>query len=517
MQVKVIEFIKQGKIQSIKAQDSHQSLLNLLRDQMRCTGSKEGCAEGDCGACTVVVAQLKEPKLEGEQASIEYTAINSCIAPAHSINGKALWTIEDLNTDPIIQNTKAQSAKSTAIMLHPVQESMVKCHASQCGFCTPGFVMSLFARFQQQRQNTGFEAATIQSTLSGNLCRCTGYQSIEQAALQIDINQYPSSNKGVVNEPQLKELLQVLKNKTSSLAKVENKAPSQENAYYLPITLLQLLKLRQQLPQAQLIAGATDVGLWINKRMMRFAQILDLTQVKELQKIELYPHHIAIGAGVSLNHAFAALVEQRPQLQAFFDRFAGHPVRNAGTIGGNIGNGSPIGDSMPVLIALGANLVLSRWNGKNIEHREIALDQLYTGYRRNILKPDEIISWIKVPTATGQLMQAYKISKRQEDDISAVCLALEIEIENQTITKASMGLGGVAATPVRAQQTQTFLVGKEWSLETLQQASICLQNEFQPISDMRASSEYRSHVLGTLLQRFWYDHQSQTLSNLNQL
>jgi xanthine dehydrogenase small subunit len=314
-------------------------------------------------------------------------------------------------------------------------------------------------------------------------------------------------------------LLQVLKDKRSNLARVETKALSQENAYFLPLTLLQLLQLRQQLPQAQLIAGATDVGLWINKKMMRFAQIIDLTQVAELQKIEFYPHHIAIGAGVSLNHAFAALVQQRPQLKAFFDRFAGHPVRNAGTMGGNIGNGSPIGDSMPVLIALGANLVLSRLNGKKIEHREIALDQLYTGYRTNILKTDEVISWIKVPAAStsGQLMQAYKISKRQEDDISAVCMALEIKLENQTIIKASMGLGGVAATPVRAHQTQAFLVGKQWSLETLQQASLCLQNEFQPISDMRASSQYRSHVLGALLQRFWHDHQSQIISQLSQL
>ena len=516
MQVKVIEFIKQGKIQSIKARDSHQSLLNLLRDQMRCTGTKEGCAEGDCGACTVVVAQLKDAQ-DGKQANIEYTAINSCIAPAHSINGKALWTIEDLNTDPLIQTTEAKITDNTTLMLHPVQESMVKCHASQCGFCTPGFVMSLFARYQHQRQNSNFETADIQTTLSGNLCRCTGYQSIEQAALQVDSTQFPSTTSGVVDQSQLHALLQILKDKTNNLDKVEKKAPSQENAYFLPTNLLQLLQLRQQLPQAQLIAGATDVGLWINKRMMRFAQIIDLTQVTELQKIEVYPHHIAIGAGVSLNHTFAALVQQRPQLKAFFDRFAGHPVRNAGTIGGNIGNGSPIGDSMPVLIALGANLVLSRLNGKKIEHREVALDQLYTGYRTNILKPDEIISWIKVPSATGQLMQAYKISKRQEDDISAVCMALEIELDNQIIKKASMGLGGVAATPVRAHQTQDFLVGKEWSLETLQQSSLCLQNEFQPISDMRASSQYRSHVLGTLLQRFWYDHQGQMLCQLSQL
>lgn len=529
MQVRVIEFIKQGKIQHIVAKDSHQSLLSVLREQMRCTGTKEGCAEGDCGACTVVVAELapsgaadSEANPSPSSAKIQFKAVNSCIQAAHSIHGKALWTVEDLHSDPLLQKESSYtSSLSQSIALHPVQSAMVECHASQCGFCTPGFVMSLFARFQNQRLHPEKKTNSIQETLSGNLCRCTGYQSIDQAAQTVDLTRLPSRQEGVVDTDRLLPLLQQLELSVQNQVKNSKQKPlptHEENAYYLPQSLDELLKLRQQLPHAQLLAGGTDVGLWINKRMMRFPQIIDLTQVRELKKIEIYPHHLAIGASVDLNSSFEALSKQRPQLKAFFDRFAGFPVRNAGTIGGNIGNGSPIGDSMPVLIALGANLVLSRKNGKTIDHREIALENLYTGYRSTILQPDEIITWIKVPSPLAQQkMQAYKISKRQEDDISAVCLAIEIEVKQQIIVKASLGLGGVAATPVRALKTQAFLTGKTWSLETILAAGQVLQAELNPISDMRASSQYRRHLLGTLLHRFWLEEQGTTLTDLEKI
>ncbi len=524
MQVSTIEFIKQGKIQSLTVQDSHQSLLTILREQMRCTGTKEGCAEGDCGACTVVLAELEQGQ-DDTPAKVQYKAVNSCIQPAAALHGKAIWSIEDLASDPLIQKSATHShhVSNKTIPLHPVQEAMVECHASQCGFCTPGFVMSLFARYQHQRldQNspTASTVASIQATLSGNLCRCTGYQAIQQAAEKVDASYHEAHpTLGTVNETNLAVLLENLQAKIKSQASQSQKYNSQPAPYLLPQNLFSLLSLRQQFPNAQLIAGATDVGLWINKRMMRFEQILDLSQVHELKKIEIYEHHIAIGAGVNLNQSFAALTQQRPQLQAFFDRFAGHPVRNAGTLGGNIGNGSPIGDSMPVLIALGANLILSRVNGRKIEHREIPLDQFYTGYRTTILNADEIITWIKVPAPLpGKIMQAYKISKRQEDDISAVCLAIELEVQHQIIVKASIGAGGVAATPARALKTQAFLTGQTWSLETLEKAAEVLQNEFQPISDMRASSAYRKHVLGSLLKRFWLAEQGETMSSIAEL
>jgi xanthine dehydrogenase small subunit len=242
---------------------------------------------------------------------------------------------------------------------------------------------------------------------------------------------------------------------------------------------------------------------------MQFARVLNVTQVKELRRIEQYPHHIAIGAAVTLTDAFAALVADRPQLATFAHRFAGLPVRNSGTLGGNVANGSPIGDSMPLLIALGANVVLMSQRG----HREMPLEDLYTGYRKNVMAPDEVLSWIKVPKAEPvERSRVYKISKRFEDDISAVCLALNIHIVDGVVHKASIGVGGVAATPVRARKTEAALVGQPWNLSTLKQVQQTLRSEFSPISDMRASAAYRTEVLGNLLQRYWLESQGlQTL------
>jgi xanthine dehydrogenase small subunit len=242
--------------------------------------------------------------------------------------------------------------------------------------------------------------------------------------------------------------------------------------------------------------------------------VLDITRVAELRRVEHYPHHLAIGAAVTLTDAFAALVADRPQLQSFAQRFAGLPVRNAGTLGGNVANGSPIGDSMPLLIALGAHVVLMRWSkgkGKDhgkIAHREIPLEALYTGYRTNVMAADEVLAWIKVPkSTTDEFTRAYKISKRFEDDISAVCLALRLGLSNGRIAQASIGVGGVAATPVRARQTEAALLGQPWTQATVQRAMQTLRAEFTPISDMRASSHYRTQVLGNLLQRYWLESQ----------
>jgi xanthine dehydrogenase small subunit len=243
---------------------------------------------------------------------------------------------------------------------------------------------------------------------------------------------------------------------------------------------------------------------------MQFGQVLDVTRVEELRRVEHYGHHVAIGAAVTLSDAFAALVADRPQLQAFAHRFAGLPVRNAGTLGGNVANGSPIGDSMPLLIALGANVVLVSERG----HRELPLEQLYTGYRKNVMAKDEVLAWIKVPKPVpGEMLKVYKISKRYDDDISAVCLALNLQIEDDKVLKASIGAGGVAATPVRASQTEAALTGRPWSQETVRRAITTLRAEFSPISDMRASGAYRSEVLGNLLQRFWLE--SQGLQQIN--
>jgi len=266
------------------------------------------------------------------------------------------------------------------------------------------------------------------------------------------------------------------------------------------------------------VAGCTDVGLWITKLHRQFDRVLDLTRVSELQRVEDYPHHIAIGAAVTLTSAFAALVADRPHLAEFAHRFAGLPVRNSGTLGGNVANGSPIGDSMPLLIALGASVVLMRHSATGISHRELALEDLYTGYRQNVMTKDEVLAWIKVPKAVeGESCRVYKVSKRFEDDISAVCLAIHLRIENGVVGRASIGAGGVAATPVRAVKTQAVLKGQPWNQTTVDHAIQALRAEFAPISDMRASAAYRSAVLGNLLQRFWLESQGGVLTDLGQL
>ena len=415
--------------------------------------------------------------------------MNSCIRFAHSVDGMAVWTAEDIVADDG--------------SLHPAQQAMVDCHGSQCGFCTPGFVMSLFAMYQNRRgrsQPIGREQAI--EDLSGNLCRCTGYRPILNAAQAME--SYPVTP---IDESELLLKLEQFRYISFGL--------EPERTYFSPKTLTELLTLRSQRPKAQIVAGCTDVGLWVNKLHMNFDQLLDVTKVRELRRVERYAHHIAIGAAVSLEDAFNALVQDRPHLRAFALRFAGLPVRNSGTLGGNVANGSPIGDSMPLLIALKANVVLMRRQEGQIRHREMPLENLYTGYRKNVMAPDEVLAWIRVPPPQpSEVSRIYKVSKRFEDDISAVCLSVCLNIANNAVVSASIGAGGVAATPVRAVKTEAALKGQPWTINTVKQAMEVLRQEFQPISDMRASSHYRTRVLGNLLQRFWLEAQGKELASL---
>jgi len=480
MNTQALRFFRCGQVVTLSGVATDRTLLDLLREDLHCSGTKEGCGEGDCGACTVVVGEEKQGKLE-------LKAINSCIRLAHSIDGMALWTVEDLKN-------------------HPAQEAMVECHGSQCGFCTPGFVMSLFALYES-RASGPISRLQAQGALSGNLCRCTGYRPILDAAQAMQ--DLPAMR--VDQDAVLAGLRQLAKPERQQ-ANTAIAAP--DASYFSPKTLKDLLSLRAQHPQAQLVAGCTDVGLWVTKMHMQFARILDLTRVKELRRVEQYKHHIAIGAAVKLTDAFAALVADRPQLASFAHRFAGLPVRNSGTLGGNVANGSPIGDSMPLLIALGANVVLMSARG----HRELKLEDLYTGYRKNVMAKGEVLAWIKVPRAAPQeFSRVYKISKRLEDDISAVCLALNLHITDGMVARASIGVGGVAATPVRAIKTQAALLGQPWNPATVQAAAQVLRAEFSPISDMRASAAYRSEVLGNLLQRYWLESQGAANSSLETL
>ena len=502
------------------------TLLEVLREDLGCTGTKEGCGEGDCGACTVVLGEERDGQLH-------YSAVNSCIRLAHSVDGMALWTVEDLAEDPLIQPVgDAATAPGQTITLHPAQEAMVQCHGSQCGFCTPGFVMSLFGMYQRHIAPTlptacgslppegalasrGGPSALdhvchgqpitrelAQEELSGNLCRCTGYRPILDAAQQM------ASLPGMaVNES---EVLQKLK-----LLRHDALAHAADSAYIAPSTLPELLAARAAHPGAQVVAGCTDVGLWVTKQHKQYAQVLDVTRAAELRQVAQHADAIHIGAAVTLTDAFAALTAQWPQLHRFATRFAGLPVRNSGTLGGNVANGSPIGDSMPLLIALRAQVVLaSQARGE----RQLPLEDLYTGYRKNVMAADELLVRIVVPRPSAQeQLRAYKISKRFDDDISAVCLVLNLDIADGTVQRASIGAGGVAATPARARQTEAALTGQAWTEATAQRAAAVLQAEFSPISDMRASGAYRRQVLGSLLQRYWLESQGQPSVSLDTL
>ena len=475
-----LRFWHRGEITAVGNVPPDRTLLDVLRENLRLTATKEGCAAGDCGACTVVLGEAVEGRLQ-------YRAVNSCIKPAHAIEGLALWTADDL--------------RSHDGTLHPVQQAMVEHHGSQCGFCTPGVVMSLFGLYQRTvAQGQAVDKHSAQEALSGNLCRCTGYRPIIQAACNL-----PSQGAPSVDEPAIVEALNTL-------------TPSNDTDYLLPMHLQDLLQARAQWPAAQLLAGATDVGLWITQGMRRMPKIIDLSRVEELRRIERYPHHVAIGAAVNLQDAFEALSMERPAIAAWCERFAGWPIRQSGTLGGNIANGSPIGDSMPLLMALGAQVILMSWRHGRVEHRHVPLEHFYTGYRKSLLAADEVLAWTVVPRPrAGEWLGVYKVSKRQEDDISAVCLAVQLHLQEGLIQSARIGAGGVAATPARAIQTEKALLGQPWNLDTLHHAQRIIEEEFSPLSDLRASADYRRHVLGQLLHRAWLEstgHQHVRLEEL---
>ena len=534
MTTRPLQFLRRGQPVALGNVPPDRTLLQLLRDDLGCTGTKEGCGEGDCGACTVVLGEARD-------GTVHYSAVNSCIRLAHSIDGMALWTVEDLTADPLIQPAElphkpsradgglgARSAGTgmdmpvhedsdereekgpatlsgattppvRAVGLHPAQEAMVQCHGSQCGFCTPGFVMSLFGMYQSHVcRGEKITRELAQEELSGNLCRCTGYRP------SLDAAQHMAALPAMaVNETDLLQKLELLA--------LSSKAPEADSSYISPTTLPALLAARAAHPGAQVVAGCTDVGLWVTKLHKQYAQVLDVTRVAELRAVQQDAHDLHFGAAVTLTEAFAALTAQWPQLHRFATRFAGLPVRNAGTLGGNVANGSPIGDSMPLLIALRAQVVLASTRGE----RTLALENLYTGYRQNVIAADELLVRIVVPRpGVTEVLRAYKISKRFDDDISAVCLVINLDIEADMVRRASIGAGGVAATPARACQTEAALTGQPWNADTLARAAQVLQGEFRPISDMRASGTYRSAVLAGLMTRFWLESQGQTAVNL---
>jgi xanthine dehydrogenase small subunit len=466
-----IRFYHRGAIQTISDAAPTRTVLQHLREDLHCTGTKEGCAEGDCGACTVVIGELQD-------GQVQLRSVNSCIQLVPTLDGKALFTVEDLK--------QADGA------LHPVQQAMVECHGSQCGFCTPGFVMSLWDLYlRQEGKATAPHRKEIDDALSGNLCRCTGYRPIIDAAQRMCQLPAVHLDRNALNQP----LQELQREQTFTYTfKGQN--------FHAPRTLQQLVEVRSANPAACILAGSTDVGLWVTKQMRNLGDIIYLGQVAELKIVREADGMLEIGAGVSLNDAYRALCKHYPQLSELWQRFASLPIRNAGTLGGNVANGSPIGDSSPWLIALGTEVVLRGSAGQ----RRMPLENFYLDYQKKDLLPGEFVEAVRVPLPRpGVQFRTYKLAKRFDQDISAVCAAFGFTLDGDVVREARIAFGGMAATSKRAAKTETFINGKTWDEATLKQAMVLLAEDYAPLSDMRASNNYRMKTAQNLLRRFWLE------------
>jgi xanthine dehydrogenase small subunit len=470
-----VRFILDGK--TIIADDiaPTTTLLDYLRENLGRTGTKEGCAEGDCGACTVVAGSLCD-------GGIRYRAVNACIRFVPTFDGQEIITVESL--------------KAPDGALHPVQQAMVDYHASQCGFCTPGFVMSLFGLYLG---DAAANRETVVDALSGNLCRCTGYRPIIAAALHALQLPEPSYwNRSDAQNAARKAQLKAIQ-RTDSLRLANG------NGYAAPRTPAELAVLYLAHPDALLLAGGTDIGLWVTKQLCDLPYLIYLGDVVELDTITATADYLEIGAAVRLGDAYAAIIAHYPALAELANRFASVPIRNSGTFCGNVANGSPIGDAMPFLLALDASVVLRRGDVT----RELALDAFYLGYQKKALQASEFVVAVRIPlrwTAAGCIVASYKISKRFDQDISALCGAYALHIEAGVIASARIAYGGMAATPLRAAHAEAALTGQPWAVATFDAAASALALDYKPIADMRASAAYRSEVAANLLRRLYLEY-----------
>ncbi len=482
MTTRPIRFFHRGQVVEVTDAAPTRTVLEWLREDARCTGTKEGCNEGDCGACTVVIGTLAESGDPKAVRGLALDTVNACIQFLPTLDGKALFTVEDLK------------GMSTA-ELHPVQQAMVECHGSQCGFCTPGFVMSLWSTYEHHGAcGSRPSRQQLADDLSGNLCRCTGYRPILDAGQRMfDLPAAPLDTA-----PAVAALKQLHSDTGFDCAEGSGLG----DHFHAPKTLAALAALRLQKPTAQLVAGSTDVGLWVNKQFRPLGDIVYVGDVAELKRIEEANGELLVGAGASLEAAWTALVQRWPSLTDVWLRFASPPIRNAGTMGGNVANGSPIGDSPPVLMALDAQIVLRQ--GERV--RRMPLPDFYVDYMKNRLEPGEFVQALAIPlNGPTREVRVYKISKRFDCDISALCAAFAIELDGDTVRSVRIALGGMAAIVKRAVQTEAALVGQPWTQATIDAAKAVLAAEFTPLSDMRASAAYRTQVVQNLLTRFWLE------------
>ena len=468
----MIQFLLNRELRTEHALDPNVTVLNYLREHVGKTGTKEGCASGDCGACTVVVGEL-----DGDR--VRYRTLNSCLTFVSSLHGKQLITVEDL---------KHQGK------LHSVQQAMVDCHGSQCGFCTPGFIMSLFAL---QKNSSGYDKGATMEALAGNLCRCTGYRPIidaaEQACCQKQPDQFDAFESATVAQLQA-----IAPRETAELN-------SGDKRCLVPLTVADLADLYAANPEARLLAGGTDLALEVTQFHRELPVMIYVGHIEDMKRIEVTDKDIEIGAAAALSDCYEALSREYPDFGELLHRFASLQIRNQGTLGGNIGNASPIGDAPPLLIALGAQIALRQGNTRRI----LPLQDYFLDYKVTARQEAEFIEKIIVPRAqANQAFRAYKVSKRLDDDISAVCAAFNLTIVDGVVTEARIAFGGMAAIPKRASACEAALVGSAWYPGVIERACNALGEDFTPLSDFRASKEYRLLTAQNLLRKFFLEQQS---------
>ncbi|WP_171174773.1 xanthine dehydrogenase small subunit [Ruegeria sp. HKCCD8929] len=462
-----ITFLLNGETVDLAGVDPTATLLDWLREERGLTGTKEGCNEGDCGACTVMVTDEDGAK-----------ALNACILFLPQLHGKAVRTVE--------------GASGPGGQMHPVQKAMVEHHGSQCGFCTPGFVMSMVASHTN--------GATDHDTqLAGNLCRCTGYAPIIRAAQAVEGTPVPDwieTDKSFL----LPEI---------SRGQVEDRGAEPPSSRFLPRNADELAEIYAAHPDATLVAGATDVGLWVTKQLRDLDPVIFLSGCEDLKEIVITEDTMRFGAMVDMNRMGDALNDQHPSYAEMIRRYASVQVRHAATVGGNIANGSPIGDNPPALIALGATLHLRKGDTR----RDLPLEDFFIDYGKQDLHPGEFVETVSFPRQADRL-KCYKLSKRFDQDISAVCGCFNITISDGTVSEARIAFGGMAGIPKRASTVEAALIGKPWSTETVQAAVPAFGADFTPLTDMRASAEYRLETAKAMLERYFAEDQGEAVNVL---
>jgi len=465
-----IEFILNDELITLNDIDTNTTVLEYLRNYKNLKGTKEGCASGDCGACTAVLAEVKYNKLK-------YKSINTCITLLYTIHSKQLLTVEHIQSN----------------YLHPVQQSMVDNDGAQCGFCTPGFVMSMYAMHKNKIKATN---ANINKYLSGNLCRCTGYRPIKDALKNLKkYKKINTDSSEIIKKLKKVELNDVILNKNNS-------------KFFIHKNLKTFKKDFIKSKNPSLLVGGTDLSLEITKKRKNLDEIFYLGQNKDLNFIKVKKDNLHIGAATPINDILGILKKYYSEFYEMFERYGSEQIRNVASLGGNIGSASPIGDSLPVLISLDTKLILD-----GSKSRKVSINDYFISYRKTKLRKKEFIKEIIIPLKNkNNILKCYKISKRIDDDISSVFMAINTEIKNKKFKSINIVCGGMAAIPKIAKKTENFLKNKKINLDNISKAKKIISKEFSPLSDVRSSKSYRTKIVSNLLDRFWNEYNNKKVT-----